>query len=138
MPGIGDSFALSEYPFLFVEGVVPNIDPPPRMSTPTDNETWIIEAGDNVIQKKAAIGIHSLAPRERLIYCLWVADYGMRNADDLATASDLCPDFQAEAVALASQLSLPFTRESFALAPETLQQQYFQRFDRICAELKSV
>ena len=48
----------------------------------TDNETWVVEAGDTVIQKKASCGIERLSPWERLVYCLWVADYGMRNAGD--------------------------------------------------------
>jgi hypothetical protein len=51
-----------------------------RMTVQIDNETWVIEAGDAVIQKKARSGMGSLAPWERLVYCLWVADYGMRNA----------------------------------------------------------
>ncbi|WP_332770517.1 hypothetical protein [Phenylobacterium sp.] len=48
-----------------------------------DNETWLIDTGHDVIEKKAATGPASLNPRERLIYCLWVADYGMKNAGDL-------------------------------------------------------
>jgi hypothetical protein len=107
-----------------------------NMNTPSDNETWIIDAGDPVIEKKASTGVSSLTARERLIYCLWVADYGMRNAGDLATARDLYPDFQREAVQLAAELSLPFTHESFSLAPTALERQYFERFDRICNELQ--
>ena len=42
-----------------------------------DNETWVIEAGDRVIQKKARHGFDSLTIWERLVYSLWVADYGM-------------------------------------------------------------
>jgi hypothetical protein len=38
------------------------------MSVPTDNETWLIEAGDAVIQKQACDGIQSLSAVERLIY----------------------------------------------------------------------
>ena len=57
--------------------------------TDTDNETWIIEAGDAVIQKEARLGIGRLTPWEALVYCVWVADYGMRNAGDLDTAEDL-------------------------------------------------
>jgi hypothetical protein len=85
------------------------------MALPSDNETWIIDAGDAVIQKKATSGIEALSPSEHLIYCLWVADYGMRNAGDLVTAADLYPSFQTEAVRLANRLHLPFTQESFSL-----------------------
>lgn len=106
------------------------------MNTPSDNETWIIDAGDAVIEKKASHGVSSLTARDRLIYCLWVADYGMRNAGDLATARDLYPSFKREGVQLAAELSLPFTHESFSLATAALKRQYFERFDRICHELQ--
>ena len=106
------------------------------MSAPSENENWIIDAGDEVIAKKAGVGVAGLSARERLIYCLWVADYGMRNAGDLATARDLYPDFQQEAASLAQELSLPFTCESFLLPVAAFQQQFFQRFDSICHELR--
>ena len=107
------------------------------MSTPSDNETWILDAGDAVLEKKASSGVGSLSALERLIYCLWVADYGMRNAGDLSTACELYADFQREGARLAGELSLSFTHESFSLAVDALQGQYFQRFDRICNELQS-
>lgn len=107
------------------------------MALPSDNETWIIDAGDAVIQKKATSGIEALSPSEHLIYCLWVADYGMRNAGDLVTAADLYPSFQTEAVRLANRLHLPFTQETFSLPAQSLQQQFFDRFDRICSEVQN-
>ena len=106
------------------------------MSAPSENEDWIIDAGNEIITKKASVGIAGLSARERLIYCLWVADYGMRNAGDLATARDLYADFQAEAASLAQELCLPFARAFFSLPAADLQQQYFQRFDSICQELR--
>jgi hypothetical protein len=106
------------------------------MSPHRDNETWIVDAGDAVIARKAIIGTAGLSPAERLVYCLWVVDYGMRNAGDLDTARDLYPDFQREAVELAGDFGLEFTRESFSLPTEALQGQYFERFDRICDEIK--
>ena len=51
----------------------------------TNKETWLVGAGDAVITKNA--GGVSLSPVERLVYCLWVADYGMRNAGDLDAAA---------------------------------------------------
>jgi hypothetical protein len=99
-----------------------------------DNETWVVEAGDFVITKKAE-GV-SMSPAERLVYCLWVADYGMRNAGDLDTASDLYQGFQSEAAGLAKGLGLLFTRQSFELPAGVLQAEYFERFDRICAEVR--
>jgi hypothetical protein len=107
------------------------------MSTPADNETWIIDAGDAVIRKRTGLGGPALSPVERLIYCVWVADYGMRNAGDLETARDLYGDFQREAAHLAGQLGLNFTCESFSLPTASIQGEYFERFDRICEEIKN-
>ncbi len=106
------------------------------MNSSRDNESWILDAGDAVIARKAVIGTTELSSVERLVYCLWVVDYGMRNAGDLDTARDLYPDFQREAVDLASDLGLKFTQDSFALPSDTLQAEYFERFDRICDEIK--
>jgi hypothetical protein len=57
------------------------------MRAPTDNETWVIETGDTIIRKKTRGGIECLSPWETLVYCLWVADYAMRNAGDLEAAA---------------------------------------------------
>ena len=99
-----------------------------------DNETWVIEAGDAIITQRAE-GV-TLSPVERLVYCLWVADYGMRNAGDLETAHDLYHGFQPEAAELARKRGLEFARQSFELPAEVLQAEYFERFDRICAEIQ--
>ena len=94
-----------------------------------DNEHWIIEVGDQVINKKAIDGFAGLTREESLVYCLWVADYSMRNAGDLSTASDLYEDFQKEGVRAASELGLNYTRESFALPSTRWKAEYFERFD---------
>jgi len=44
------------------------------MNQHPDYETWVVEAGDDIITKRAR-GVR-LSPLERLVYCLWVADYG--------------------------------------------------------------
>ncbi len=106
------------------------------MSVPTTNESWIIEVGDTVIQKKAHSGVGSLSPIERLIYCVWVADYGMRNAGDLETAHDVYADFQSEAARLAQELGLQRTHSAFALRTPDLQRKYFDRFEEICDEIR--
>ena len=106
------------------------------MASGADNETWIIEAGAAVIDKRASLGASALSPVERLIYCLWVADYGMRNAGDLQTAHDVYRDFQHEAALLAAKLGLGFTRDSFSLPTAVIQDEYFERFDRICDEIR--
>jgi len=102
-----------------------------------DNETWVIEEGDRVIQKKARLGFDSLTEWERLVYSLWVADYGMRNAGDLDAARDVYADFQSVALPAASMLSLPATRGAFSLTSDVLQERYFDLFDAVCGEVRS-
>jgi hypothetical protein len=105
--------------------------------TDQDNESWLIDAGDAVIRAKAARGIKSLGARDRLIYCLWVADYGMRNAGDLVTASDLHAKFQDDALRAASELRLHHATAAFSLPVQDLQTRYFDLFDSVCDELRS-
>ena len=104
--------------------------------TPSDNETWLIETGDLVIRKKAKSGIDGLLPWEALVYCLWAADYGMRNAGDLDAAKDVHPTFHEQAHRIGKQLSLILTQDMFALSKDALALQYFERFELICDEIK--
>lgn len=101
-----------------------------------DSETWVIEAGDRVIQKKARVGYDRLTDWERLVYSLWVADYGMRNAGDLDSARDVFPEFQSVGFRAADALALPLTREAFALAPQALAERYFDLFEAVCGEVQ--
>jgi hypothetical protein len=107
------------------------------MSAHTENETWVIEAGDVVISKQAHRGIESLSPWEMLVYCLWVADYGMRNAGDLDTAADVYPDFHLNAERMANALSLRLTQQAFSLSRSELEREYFDRFESICNEIRA-
>lgn len=106
------------------------------MAGPSDNETWLIETGDLVIRKKATFGAEGLLTWEVLVYCLWAADYGMRNAGDLDTAADVHPAFQEQARRIAEQLSLPMTHQAFSLSKDDLEMQYFERFELMCDEIK--
>ena len=106
------------------------------MTLPTANENWVIEAGESVIRKKADGGEACLSSWERLVYCLWVADYGMRNAGDLDVAGDLDPKFQSDAQRIAKQLSLNLTHEAFSLPRADLGREYFDRFESMCDEIR--
>ena len=103
----------------------------------SDNETWIIDAGDSIVRQRAARGESSLTQLDRMVYCLWVADYGMRNAGDLAAAYDLCASFHEEGSKLSRELSLTVTHSAFALSRTDFEQQYFQRFEAVCEELRA-
>ncbi len=102
-----------------------------------DNEAWVVEEGGRIVHKKTRVGIDRLTDWERLVYSLWVADYGMRNAGDLGTARDVYADFQSVALHSATKLSLPTTSNAFMLDQNTLQERYFDLFDAACAEIRS-
>ena len=106
------------------------------MSAVSENEDWIVDRGALVVEKKAQSGPESLNEWERLVYCLWVADYMMRNAGDFANAVDMYPNFQRDAKRLAEQLALPLTCEAFALSRGTLEREYLDRFEAICDEIR--
>src|SRR5256885_16413382 len=93
--------------------------------------------GGEVLRKIASGGIDSLSLWEKLIYCLWIADYGMRNAGDLETAREMYPKFQSEAQRAAHHLSLQATQDAFSLHESDLEQSYFSLFDRLCKEVRN-
>jgi len=101
-----------------------------------DDETWLIDAGHLIIEKKRALGPEALTPRERLIQCFWVADYSMRNAGDLATARDLDPRYREDALATARLLDLPIAASTFGLSDGELERRYFDLFAPLCGELR--
>jgi hypothetical protein len=107
------------------------------MKEPTDLEleTWIVDVGGDVVEKVSERGRAALAPLEKLIYCVWVADYSMRNAGDLVAASDLYSQFQEEAAALALELVLPRTYAAFALSKTDLEARYFDLLSGMVHEI---
>jgi hypothetical protein len=102
-----------------------------------DNEKWLLDVANDIIEKKAALGYASLDPLERLTYCLWVADYGMRNGGDLATASDLHLSFITDARSAAVELGLPHSVTAFSLSAIELERRYFALFDDLCQEIRA-
>jgi hypothetical protein len=61
----------------------------------------------------------------------------MRNAGDLDTAKAVHADFQSVALRAAEELALRLTREAFSMEPGALEEEYFDRFDAICDEIRS-
>lgn len=103
-----------------------------------DNETWLLDAGHRVVEKMTAEGYSSLIALDRLIYCLWAADYGMRNAGDLETTADLHPTCLDNGKAAAQELALPRSAAAFSLSPEELEPAYFRLFDEVVSEIRAV
>lgn len=102
-----------------------------------DHETWLLDEGDQIIEQKAAKGYSSLTPRARLIYCLWAADYGMRNAGDLTAAADLHPTFLVDGQSAAQELGLVQAVAAFSLTSAELERRYFDLFDTVVAEIRA-
>lgn len=101
-----------------------------------DNQTWLIDAGHDIIEKKRVGGVDALIPRDQLIHGFWVADYSMRNAGDLATARDLDPRYLVGAHAAATVLGLPRAMAAFGLSEGELERRFFDLFDGVCDELR--
>jgi hypothetical protein len=106
-------------------------------STDNELETWIVEVGGDVVEKEAAHGWAALTSLEKLINCVWVADYGMRNAGDLRTAADVYSPFQEEAASLALDLGMPRTHAAFALPTTDLEGRYFDLLSGIVDEIET-
>jgi hypothetical protein len=100
-------------------------------------ESWVVHVGGDVVEKEAAEGWAALSSLEKLIFCLWVADYGMRNAGDLETAADVYEPFQREAASLALELDAPYTLAAFSLPTAELERRYLELFSDIVDELKA-
>lgn len=107
------------------------------MAFPSDNENWIVEEGGIVVEKKVRSGLECLAPWERLVYCLWVADYGMSNAGDLRAAHDIYPEFQLTAQQAAAELSLPLSFGAFSMSQSSLESEYSILFESMCNEIRN-
>jgi hypothetical protein len=106
------------------------------MSAVSNNESWIVDRGERVIDKKAQCGAWSLNAWERLVHCVWIADYMMRNAGDFTNANDMYPDFQSDAKRFAEELELPVTHSAFSLSQQGLQREYFNWFEAMCDEIR--
>jgi len=104
--------------------------------TDDDNETWLLEAGHRFLEEDPTDGPDADEAIKRLIWCLWVADYGMRNAGDLETSRDLNASFKHQGHQSAKTLDLPRTSAAFALPDDEFEQNYFAFFDTICDEIR--
>ena len=102
-----------------------------------DNEAWLLKAIVPIFQKESLQGVDALSVYDRLVHCLWVADYCMRNAGDLQNARALDSDFQIQGLRAARRLSLKAAQMLFELDEGEFEEQYFERFDKICDELRT-
>ena len=108
------------------------------MAIPSDNESWLIDFDAEVIERESKVGIEALTNKERLVYCLWIADYCMRNAGDLLQAHLLYSDWQSEGSKLAGELGLANTLKLFSLSRSVFEESYSVLFETVCDEIKHV
>ena len=102
-----------------------------------DNESWVIEVGDDVINKKAAFGYANLADLEKAIYCLWVIDYSIRNSGTLMEIELFPPALEElafianaeELIQISFWLKNPINEVAFC-------EQYYGQFDIVCGALR--
>lgn len=110
------------------------------MDDTDDMETWLLEAGDAIIEKKAAQGEASLSPPERAIYCMWALDYAVRNAGSLDALEDVHETAieELEAFARAQKIDTLSTLLDMAADEdeEAFVDAYYEQFDTVCTELR--
>lgn len=104
-----------------------------------DNETWLIEIGDEIIEKKSDSGYETLNEVEKSIYCFWVVDYAVRNSGTLDAVEDLYPQALTELNDHAnsngwSEMSVLIANSSDSAMFCDL---YYEKFEMACNEVRS-
>jgi hypothetical protein len=102
-----------------------------------DNEEWILLEGAFAVEQKASAGLDKMDSYPKLVYALWVADYGMRNAGDLETSLDIFSGLLELGKSAAISLGLPKAKSLFALSQQRFEQEYFEYFEQVCDELRN-
>ncbi|MGF6348390.1 hypothetical protein [Variovorax sp. W2I14] len=105
-----------------------------------DMETWLLEAGDAIIEKRAAQGEASLSPSEHAIYCMWALDYAVRNAGSLDALEDVHETAIAELADFARAHKIDMLSTLLDMTAdedeEAFVDAYYEQFDTACTELR--
>lgn len=106
----------------------------------SDNETWLLDIGDEVIRKKAAVGYDTLSSMEKAIYCLWVIDYAVRNAGDLSALADLHPSAIDELMSFALSTHNDTLRQLLQGGKDDAEfcERYYAHFESVCNEIRTL
>ena len=105
--------------------------------TYSENASWIIEVGDNILEKEAGFGYDQLSEIEQLIICFWTLDYSVRNAGSLDALEDFNSFRKADLKRLARNFQLIGINETFnAKTDLEMQSYYYASFDQNCETLK--
>ena len=105
-----------------------------------DAESWLLDAGDEVVRKKAQGGIGSLSDLEKAIYCMWVLDYAVRNSGTLEPLQELYPAARDELLAFARARRLEALAGWLGSAADEAAfcAQYYDHFEQRCTELRQL
>lgn len=104
-----------------------------------DNETWLIEIGDEIIEKKASLGYESLNKLEQSIYCFWVIDYAVRNSGSLEPIDEIYPSAMDELKnnAHSNKWSHLLKLLATSLDQESFCNDYYELFESACSDVRS-
>lgn len=105
-----------------------------------DNESWLIEISDEIIEKKATVGVGALSDIEHAIYCLWVIDYTVRNSGSLDLMNDLYPAAIQEISSLSKINSWQLNSRTATESENHIDfcSLYYDSFEIKCSELRTV
>ncbi|HXQ36547.1 MAG TPA: hypothetical protein VN843_21220 [Anaerolineales bacterium] len=103
-----------------------------------DNETWLIEEGAKIIEKKSSEGFNSLSSLEKAVYDFWVIDYSVRNSGTLVPMRELSENSISRLKEFAEDNNFHYLYSILKLANDenTFCKTYYQSFDNACKELR--
>ncbi|MCB1586064.1 MAG: hypothetical protein KDI59_11290 [Xanthomonadales bacterium] len=104
-----------------------------------DNEAWLIEIGDEIIEKKANSSYEDLNNIEQSIYCFWVIDYAVRNSGTLEPMKELHPSAIEVLLNNAQFNNWSKTINLLNLSNNEKEfcSKYYEQFEMSCNELRS-
>lgn len=103
-----------------------------------DNETWLINESDRIINKKSSDGYKSLSDLEKAVYCFWVVDYSVRNSGTLQPMLDLNEHSISELIKFSEEYkcnNLHFMME-LSNHETTFCENFYKHFDNACEDLR--
>ncbi|OOG40584.1 MULTISPECIES: hypothetical protein [unclassified Rhodanobacter] len=101
-------------------------------------ESWLVEVGGDIIEKKSSQGVESLTPIQLAIYNLWLIDYAVRNSGSFGPLEDMESNAIAALHAFSSANNMPALSSWLSQAndEEAFCKSYYHHFPGACLELK--
>ncbi len=111
----------------------------PRKPTVDDDETWLLNVADAILEKSAEPNSAPMTPTDQAIYCFWVIDYAVRNSGTLEPMRELYPKAVKElrTFARAHALSKLTAWLKTSTDEDAFCEAYHDAFPSVCAELRT-